>query len=178
MSSFARAGQAAAAPAARPRREAPAGAGSGARGQRRHAVPAGQNPNGMHIYIRAGLKSHGAGPARLPAVPRRLEQDPDRARRRRRRLAALRRPPPSSRTTDVVVMYKGDAGYMTDEEKARPRGVRQARRRPRHASTTRCAVPIRRTTPTIVGGAKKHGETNFTLGRDRRTRSSTRRIRS
>ena len=65
-----------------------------------------------------------------------------------------------------MVMYKGDAGYMTPRGKGDARGVLETRRRHRQLSTTRCADRIRRTTRRIVGGAKKHGETNFTLEAD------------
>ena len=80
-------------------------------------LPPGQNPNGMHVYLWAGLKSHGEGKHDYPQfladwskiltergtvvdgalhAPRRLDLE----------------------HTDVVVVYKGDAAYLSDEEKS------------------------------------------------------------
>jgi hypothetical protein len=61
----------------------------------------------MHIFIWAGLKSHGAvvdGALHMPSAAD-LEH------------------------TDVVVIYKGDAGYLSDSQKGRTGGVRQTGRR-------------------------------------------------
>src|ERR1700704_623917 len=80
-------------------------------------LPPGQNPNGAHVYIWAGLKSHGEGlhdyPQFLADWSKVLTQHgavvdgglhfPD-----ARELSDV----------DVMVMYKGDAGYMTADEKA------------------------------------------------------------
>jgi len=79
-------------------------------------LPPGQNPNGMHVYLWAGLKSHTEGlhdyPQFLADWSKVLTQHgavvdgalhiP--------RAADLER-------TDVVVIYKGDAGYLTDSDK-------------------------------------------------------------
>src|SRR5690348_4503076 len=57
------------APAGRRGGAAPAAQGGGGRGQGTAApLPPGQNPNGMHIYIRAGLKSHGPGQHDYPQL--------------------------------------------------------------------------------------------------------------
>src|SRR5579872_2912738 len=79
--------------------------------------PPGQNPNGVHVYIWAGLKSHGPGQHDYPqfladwskiltehgAVVQGALHEPS--------AADLER-------TDVVVIYKGDAAYLSDTEKA------------------------------------------------------------
>src|SRR6478609_4052577 len=79
--------------------------------------PWNQNPNGLHIYIWAGLKSHLAGQHDYPqfladwsklltehgAVVDEALHAPS--------LADLEH-------ADVVILYKGDAAYLSDEEKS------------------------------------------------------------
>jgi type 1 glutamine amidotransferase len=133
------------------------------KGQGRGGVPAipGQNPNGLRVYLRSGLKTHGPGKHHYPqfladwskiltehgAVVDGSYHSPT--------AAELQR-------TDVIVMYKGDAGYMSDREKAdleafvrRGGGIVSF-----HDSL--CG-PDPDYFARLVGGAKKHGETNFTL---------------
>ena len=133
------------------------------RGQARGGapLPPGQNPNGMRIYIRAGLKSHGPGKHDYPqlladwsklltehgAVVDGSFHSPT--------AAELER-------TDVVVMYKGDAGYMTDQEKADLETFVRRGGGLVCFHDTLCG-PDPEYYATLVGGAKKHGETNFTL---------------
>ena len=107
-----------AAPAPAAGAPAPGQRGGGQRDPNAAPGVQGQNINGMHIYIRAGLKSHGEGKHDYPqfladwsklltvkygAVVDGSYHSPTAA-----ELAK----------TDVVVMYKGDAGYMTPLEKA------------------------------------------------------------
>lgn len=124
--------------------------------------PGGQNSNGMHIYIWAGLKSHSAGEHDYPqfladwskiltehgAVVDGALHAPS--------LADLEH-------TDVVIIYKGDAGYLSNEQKSvledyvkRGGGLVSL-----HDSL--CG-PDPAYFATLVGGAKKHGEVNYTLG--------------
>ena len=124
-------------------------------------MPQGQNPNGMHVFIWAGLKSHGAGQhdyaqflADWSLVLTEHGAVVD---------GALH--PPSSADlehTDVVVIYKGDAGYQIDSQKSviedyvkRGGGLVSF-----HDSL--CG-PDPAYLSTLLGGAKKHGEVNFTL---------------
>jgi type 1 glutamine amidotransferase len=121
-----------------------------------------QNADGMHIYIWAGLKSHFAGQHDYPqfladwskiltehgAVVDGALHAP--------RAADLER-------ADVVIIYKGDAGYLSDEERAalevyikRGGGLVSI-----HDSL--CG-PDPAYFATLVGGAKKHGDVNYTLG--------------
>lgn len=124
--------------------------------------PWNQNPDGMHIYIWAGLKSHFAGQHDYPqfladwskiltehgAVVDGALHGP--------RAADLEH-------TDVVILYKGDAAYLSEEEKTaleiyvkRGGGLVSI-----HDSL--CG-PDPAYFATLVGGAKKHGEVNYTLG--------------
>ena len=125
-----------------------------------HAIP-GQNPDGMRVYLRAGLKTHGPGKHDYPqfladwsklltthgAVVDGSLHAPS--------AAELER-------TDVMVMYKGDAGYLTVAEK----GALEAfvrRGGGLVAIHDSLCGPDPAYFATLVGGAKKHGETNFTL---------------
>ena len=126
------------------------------------AAPAADALRPMHIYIRAGLKSHGEGQHDYPQLLAdwsKILTDhgalvdgglhfPD-----ARELAA----------TDVMVMYKGDAGYMTAEERAvletyvkRGGGFVSF-----HDTLCGDDPPF---LASILGGAKKHGEMNFSAG--------------
>jgi type 1 glutamine amidotransferase len=122
----------------------------------------GQNPNGMHIYIRAGLKSHGEGQHDYPQ----LLADWSKVLTNRGAVVdgALHFPTAAElATTDVLVMYKGDAGYMTDEEKANLDAYVKRGGGLVSFHDTLCG-PDPQYFSTIVGGAKKHGETNFSSG--------------
>jgi type 1 glutamine amidotransferase len=126
------------------------------------AAPAADALRPIHVYIRAGLKSHGEGQHDYPqflADWSKILTDhgalvdgglhfPD-----ARELAA----------TDVMVMYKGDAGYMTAEERAvletyvkRGGGFVSF-----HDTLCGDDPPY---LASILGGAKKHGEVNFSAG--------------
>lgn len=152
--------------AQQPTAQPPAGGAvaAGGRGQRggTPAIP-GQNPNGMHIYIRAGLKTHGEG---LHDYPQFLA---DWSKLLTTKYGAvvdgsLHAPTaPELEKTDVIVFYKGDAGYMTDREKAdletfvkRGGGLVSF-----HDSL--CG-PDPDYFASLVGGGKKHGEANFSAG--------------
>jgi type 1 glutamine amidotransferase len=65
-------------------------------------------------------------------------------------------------SSDVVVIYKGDAGYLSDEDKA---NLDAYLRRGGGVVTIHDALcgPDPEYFSKVVGGAKKHGETNFTL---------------
>lgn len=146
------------------------GAAAGARGQRGggrnpNAVPGipGQNINGMHIYLRAGLKTHGEGQHDYPqlladwskllttkygAVVDGSYHAP---------LAA------ELEKTDVIVFYKGDMGYMTDREKADLEAFLKRGGGVVSFHDSLCGPDPEYLATTVFGGAKKHGETNFTL---------------
>jgi type 1 glutamine amidotransferase len=122
----------------------------------------GQNPNGMRIYIWAGLKSHYAGQHDYPQ----FLADWSKILTEHGAVVdgALHSPSRSDLVhTDVVILYKGDAAYLADEEKSvledyvrRGGGLVSL-----HDSL--CG-PDPAYFATLVGGAKKHGEVNYTLG--------------
>jgi type 1 glutamine amidotransferase len=147
---------------------------SGQQGQRRAApqqpaVPsaapaalAADAPRPIHVYIRAGLKSHGEGLHDYPqfiADWSKILTDhgaivdgglhfPD-----AHELANV----------DVMVMYKGDAGYMTASEKAvLDDYVKRGGGLVLFHDTLCGDDPAYMAS--IVGGGKKHGEVNFSAG--------------
>jgi type 1 glutamine amidotransferase len=122
----------------------------------------GQNPNGMHVYIRAGLKSHNLGQHDYPqfladwsklltahgAIVDGSFHSPTAA-----ELAH----------TDVVIFYKGDAAYLTDTEKADLEAFVKRGGGIVSLHDTLCGPEPAFFASTFVGGAKKHGEVNYTL---------------
>ena len=137
------------------------GAGGGRRGGGGGA-PQVANPNGIRVFIRAGLKSHGEGqhdyPQFLADWSKVLTDHGARV------MGALQFPSAADlANTDVLVMYKGDAGYMTDEEKANLDAYVKRGGGLVSFHDTLCG-PDPEYFSTIVGGAKKHGETNFSAG--------------
>jgi type 1 glutamine amidotransferase len=144
--------------------QGPAGAPGGRGGGRGGGggAPAVANPNGVRIFIRAGLKSHAEGQHDYPqflADWSKLLTD-----RGARVDGGLHMPSAKQMAeTDVIVFYKGDAGYLTDEEKAdldafikRGGGVVSL-----HDAL--CG-PDPVYFASVFGGAKKHGEQNFSQG--------------
>jgi type 1 glutamine amidotransferase len=125
------------------------------------AIP-GQNVNGMRIFIRAGLKTHAEGEHDYPQ----FLADWSKLLTERGAVVdgALHAPAAADlERTDVMVIYKGDAGYMTLEEKA----VQEAFIRRGGGIVTihdaLCGPDPAYYAENVTGGAKKHGETNFTL---------------
>ncbi|MDP9169575.1 MAG: ThuA domain-containing protein [Acidobacteriota bacterium] len=121
----------------------------------------GQNPNGMHIYIWAGLKSHGEGQHDYPQ----FLADWSKLLTDRGAVVAGALHAPSSADlegTDVVVIYKGDAGFLSDGDKAMLEAYVKRGGGLVSFHDSLCG-PDPAYFATLVGGAKKHGETNFTL---------------
>lgn len=122
----------------------------------------GQNPNGMHIYIWAGLKSHSAGQHEYPqflADWSKILTDHGAVVD-----GALHAPSIADlEHTDVVIIYKGDAGYLSREEKS---GLEDYVKRGGGLVSLHDSLcgPDPAYFATLVGGAKKHGEVNYTLG--------------
>jgi type 1 glutamine amidotransferase len=115
----------------------------------------------MRVYIRAGLKTHGPGQHDYPQFLA------DWSKILTERGAAvdgsLHFPTPAEiATTDVIVMYKGDAGAMTPEEKATLEAFLARGGGVVSLHDTLCG-PDPDYFSTVLGGAKKHGETNYTL---------------
>lgn len=124
--------------------------------------PWGQEANGMHIYIWAGLKSHFAGQHDYPqflADWSKILTDHGAVVD-----GALHAPSPADlEHADVVVIYKGDAGYLGDEEKTALEAYVKRGGGLVSLHDSLCG-PDPAYFATLFGGAKKHGEVNYTLG--------------
>lgn len=120
-----------------------------------------QNPNGMHIYIWAGLKSHYAGQHDYPQ----FLADWSKVLTEHGAIVdgALHAPRAADlEHTDVVIIYKGDAGYLSDEENATLEAYIKRGGGLVSFHDSLCG-PDPAYFSTLVGGAKKHGEVNYTL---------------
>jgi type 1 glutamine amidotransferase len=123
--------------------------------------PPGQNPNGMHVYLWAGLKSHQPGQHDYPQ----FLADWSKLLTEHGAVVDGALHPPSAADlehTDVVVIYKGDAGYPINTDRTvletyvkRGGGLVQF-----HDSL--CG-PDPAYVASLLGGGKKHGEVNYTL---------------
>jgi type 1 glutamine amidotransferase len=123
--------------------------------------PRGQNPNGMHVYIWAGLKSHLVGQHDYPQ----LLADWSKILTAHGAVVDGALHFPSSADlehTDVVVIYKGDAGYLSDSEKATLEAFVKRGGGLVNFHDSLCG-PDPAYFATLLGGAKKHGEVNYTL---------------
>lgn len=116
----------------------------------------------IHIYIRAGLKTHGAGAHDYPQ----FAADWSKLLTDKGALVDGSFHFPTAQelaTTDVMVMYKGDAGYMTATERAVLEDYMKRGGGLVSIHDTLCGDDPAYYS-TIVGGAKKHGEPNFSSG--------------
>ena len=123
--------------------------------------PQGQNPDGMHVFIWAGLKSHSAGQHDYPQ----FLADWSKLLTERGAVVDGALHPPSAEDladVDVVVVYKGDAGYLTEETKAALEGFVKRGGGLVSLHDSLCG-PDPAYFSTLVGGGKKHGEVNYTL---------------
>ena len=121
-----------------------------------------QNPDGMRIYIWAGLKSHFPGQHDYPQ----FLADWSKILTEHGAVVdgALHAPRAVDlEHADVVIIYKGDAGYLSDEEKA-ALGTYIKRGGGLVSIHDSLCGPDPAYFATLVGGAKKHGEVNYTLG--------------
>ena len=130
----------------------------------RAPLPPRRNPSGMRIYIRAGLKTHGPGRHEYPQF---LADWSTLLTERGAVVDGSLHSPSAAELEriDVVVMYKGDAGYMTDREKADLEAFVRRGGGLVSLHDSLCG-PDPDYFATLVGGAKKHGETNYTLEAD------------
>ena len=124
--------------------------------------PWGQNPNGLHIYIWAGLKSHYAGQHDYPQ----FLADWSKVLNEHGAVVdgALHAPSLGDlEHTDVVILYKGDAGYLSDDEKS---ALEEYVKRGGGLVSLHDSLcgPDPAYFAMLVGGGKKHGEVNYTLG--------------
>lgn len=124
-------------------------------------LPPGQNPNGMKVYIWAGLKSHQAGQHDYPQ----FLADWSKLLTEQGAVVNGALHPPSStdlENTDVVVIYKGDAGYLAAPDKAALDAYVKRGGGLVSLHDSLCG-PDPTYFASLVGGAKKHGEVNYTL---------------
>jgi type 1 glutamine amidotransferase len=121
----------------------------------------GQNLAGMRVYLRAGLKTHGEGQHDYPQ----FLADWSKLLTTRGAVVDGSFHAPSAAElaqTDVVVMYKGDAGYMDAAEQAALDAFVQRGGGLVLMHDAMCG-PDPAKLASYVGGAKKHGEVNYTL---------------
>ena len=121
----------------------------------------GQNPNGMHIFIWSGLKSHGEGQHDYPQ----FLADWSKILTEHGAVVDGALHAPSSADlehTDVVVVYKGDAGYLFDTGKAAIEAYVKRGGGLVSLHDSLCG-PDPAYLATLLGGAKKHSEVNYTL---------------
>jgi type 1 glutamine amidotransferase len=123
--------------------------------------PQGQNPNGVHVYLWGGLKSHGPGQHDYPQ----FLADWSKLLTEHGAVVdgSLHGPTAASlEHTDVVVIYKGDAAYLTAEQKS---DLEAYVKRGGGIVTFHDSLcgPDPAYFATLVGGGKKHGEVNYTL---------------
>jgi type 1 glutamine amidotransferase len=139
----------------------PAGRGQG-RGQGPQASPFTTPP--IRIFLYGGLKTHAEGQHDYPQ----FLADWSKLLMNRNAIVDGALHFPSAKelgNSDVVVMYKGDAGYLSMEDRA---NLDAYLRRGGGLVSIHDALcgPDPAEFATFVGGAKKHGETNFTLEAD------------
>jgi type 1 glutamine amidotransferase len=121
----------------------------------------GQNPNGMHIYLWAGLKSHQPGQHDYPQ----FLADWSKLLTERGAVVdgSLHMPTATDLDgVDVLVIYKGDAGYLSEAGKAALEGFVQRGGGLVNIHDSLCG-PDPAYFSKFLGGAKKHGEVNYTL---------------
>jgi type 1 glutamine amidotransferase len=121
----------------------------------------GQNPNGMRVFLWGGLKTHSPGQHDYPQ----FLADWSKLLTERGAVVNGGFHPPTSQDlekADVVVIYKGDAGYLTDGDKA---ALEQYVQRGGGLVSLHDALcgPEPAYFSKLLGGAKKHGEVNYTL---------------
>jgi type 1 glutamine amidotransferase len=124
--------------------------------------PWGQNPNGMRVYIWAGLKSHFPGQHDYPQ----FLADWSKLLTEHGAVVdgALHAPRSADlEQTDVVILYKGDAAYLSEDEKAALEAYIKRGGGLVSIHDSLCG-PNPAYFASLVGGAKKHGEVNYTLG--------------
>ncbi len=123
--------------------------------------PQGQNPNGMHIYLWDGLKSHQVGQHDYPQ----FLADWSKLLTERGAVVDGSLHAPSAadlEKTDVIVIYKGDAGFMSDAEKATIDAFVKRGGGLVNLHDSLCG-PDPGYMAGLLGGGKKHGEVNYTL---------------
>ncbi len=141
----------------------PAGRGGQGRGQQAPQASPFSTPS-VRVFIYAGLKTHAEGQHDYPQ----FLADWSKLLMNRNAVVDGGLHFPSAQelgNSDVVIIYKGDAGYLSMEDRV---NLDAYMRRGGGLVSIHDALcgPEPDYFSTIVGGAKKHGETNFTLEAD------------
>jgi type 1 glutamine amidotransferase len=121
----------------------------------------GQNPNGIQVYLRAGLKTHGPGQHDYPQ----FLADWSKFLTQHGAVVSGSLHAPLAQELEgvsVIVIYKGDAGYLSDADRAALEAFIKRGGGIVSIHDALCG-PDPAYFATLVGGAKKHGEVNFTL---------------
>jgi len=121
----------------------------------------GQNPNGLQVYLRAGLKTHGPGQHDYPQ----FFADWSKLLTERGAVVNGSLHAPLAQELEgvaVLVLFKGDAGYLSEADRAALEGFIKRGVGIVSIHDSLCG-PDPPYFATLVGGAKKHGEVNFTL---------------
>jgi type 1 glutamine amidotransferase len=130
------------------------------------AAPAAQTPQArpLRVYIHAGLKTHGEGQHDYPQF---LADWSKLLTNRGAVVDGSLHFPSAQRLADVDVMiiYKGDAGYLSAEDRAALDGYLRRGGGVVSFHDALCG-PDPDHFAGVVGGAKKHGEVNYTLEAD------------
>jgi type 1 glutamine amidotransferase len=121
----------------------------------------GQNVNGLKVYLRAGLKTHNVGEHDYPQF---LADFSKVLTEHGAVVDGSYHFPTAEELKDVqvIVMYKGDTGYMTPTEKANLEAFVKRGGGIVVLHDAMCG-PDPAYYSTILGGAKKHGTVNYTL---------------
>ena len=127
----------------------------------------GQNLNGMHVFLWGGLKSHGEGAHDYPQ----FFSDWSKILTEHGAVVDGALHPPTSadlQRADVVVIYKGDAGYVTPEQKTALDAYVKKGGGFVTLHDSGCG-PDPDYFSSLIGGAKKHGVVNYSSGEIRYT---------
>jgi type 1 glutamine amidotransferase len=123
--------------------------------------PQGQNANGMHIFLWGGLKSHQPGQHDYPQ----FLADWSKILTEHGAVVdgALHFPSTADlEHTDVLIIYKGDAAYLNDAQKATLEAYVKRGGGLVNFHDSLCG-PDPAYMAGLLGGGKKHGEVNYTL---------------
>jgi type 1 glutamine amidotransferase len=129
-------------------------------GQSAPPIP-GQNENGIQIYLRAGLKTHGPGQHDYPQ----FIADWSKVLTEHGAVVTGSLHAPLAQELEgvsVLIIYKGDAGYLSDADRTALEAFVKRGGGVVSLHDALCG-PDPDYFATLLGGAKKHGEVNFTL---------------
>jgi type 1 glutamine amidotransferase len=122
--------------------------------------PPGQKKGGLRVFLLSGLKSHGAG---AHDYPRWLDTWSKLLTEHGAVVDGALSFPSATQlaSTDVMVIYRGDAGYMTPDQRALLQAYVKRGGGLVTLHDTLCG-PEPTDMATLVGAGKKHGEVNYT----------------